>query len=242
MKNKKLISILLFVGNLLWMLSCGKAPADYMFPIDKNQASIIPTTGMVDSFEVLSLGHLPGDSYNSQEGSRAFWCDGVVNSSADNSWYIAYGTSYDGSYCAKIIFHHRGSQGGSTGWKTTLGPVTSRFTNAFSMSNISGDMTCLPRDFSDYQYLSFMIRSQNGTENLKVGLRDIYSPSGSQSAVPIGDIVLSIAAQYWQVVRVPLDKFKGVDLSKLTDVVFVLDQDVSDQSGTVYVDDIQFTR
>lgn len=241
--KQNLILFLSAVTLFLSVLSCGRAPDLLMSPIDQERDGIVLINGMVDTFDPIDLGLPPSGTYdNYLSGPRTFKCDGVINMSSDNSAGIANGQSYDSTSCEKISFHHRGDLGGSTLWSTALGPITSRFTNIIIQSNISGDMTCIPKDVRNFNYLSFMVRGQDGNEEFQIGLRDIYTRSDKQSAVLVGDYLLYVSAQSWQEVKIPLNRFKGIDLSKLTEIVICFDKDVKNETGAVLIDNIQFKK
>ncbi len=92
---------------------------------------------------------------------------------------------------------------------------------------------------ADYKTLTFFVKGSEGPEGytgrMKVELR---SPAGA------GAVVVHGIGTQWKQFQVPLAQFAGLgDPSRLTELVFVLDSSfITDQAGTIYIDDVALAK
>jgi len=87
-------------------------------------------------------------------------------------------------------------------------------------------------DVSKYEFLSFKVKGEVGGEKFEVGLKDT---SGIERKIQIEKFA-KITTQ-WQKVMIPLEEFKGVNLSSLENISFGVNE--THGKGTVYFDDIE---
>jgi hypothetical protein len=91
-------------------------------------------------------------------------------------------------------------------------------------------------DARQFTYLTLKIRGERGDETPNIYLSDCVK------RVPIRAKEIPTLKQDWQKIRLPLARYgeEGVDLSRLDTVSLVFEW--NEQTGTVYVDDIEFER
>lgn len=80
-------------------------------------------------------------------------------------------------------------------------------------------------------YLTFMFKGAQGSESLRVGLKDMKS---GEMKVPLKKYARSF--QNWTMVMIPLEDFPGVDMANLENVSFSFSG-----TGKVYVDNLKFS-
>lgn len=99
----------------------------------------------------------------------------------------------------------------------------------------------VPQNFSDYNYLSFYIRAKSSTENPVTLKVELPSNSGTSSVYITG------VTTGWQLARLPLSSFTGLDKSTIKQVNFVYEftpivLDGGNWAGGVYIDELQFEK
>lgn len=89
-------------------------------------------------------------------------------------------------------------------------------------------------DVSPYRNLSFSVRGDQNGENFHVYLEDFWN---NRAYAEVNDLTTD-----WQTVSLPLDTFvlQGVDITNLLNLEIVFEWE--DRSGTVYLDDVQFSN
>ncbi len=96
-------------------------------------------------------------------------------------------------------------------------------------------------NLSSYNELTFLIRGENGSESFEVGLVDIIDEQ-KESAVYSGSIYRYLPeglSTEWQVVKIPLKHFYGVDLSKIWSLSFLFNKE---SEGTIWIDQIRLSN
>jgi len=110
---------------------------------------------------------------------------------------------------------------------------------AWHASNVWNDIT--PMDVTGYDYISFRLKREFGDEGCYVKIK--YGPKAS----PIETDLLysgnySQDTDEWQLVNIPLSDFTGLDQASVMSIIFLFDNSLPVASGTLYVDDLEFSK
>jgi len=90
-------------------------------------------------------------------------------------------------------------------------------------------------DISAAKGISFWMKGSEGSEKLWLALEDGY---GANKEAEISGLVK--ATTEWQEIRVPMEKFPGLDMNKMGKLSFIFKGEPSVISGKIYLDDISF--
>ena len=147
------------------------------------------------------------------------------------------------------VFLHRYDNHGSNNAKKIIYDVTTQGSLGSCSSNVWDDVT--PLDISNYKYISFHAKRGKSLVGQTYAyascyLKILYGEYGSPDieTPPLDVTGYFIETDEWQLVNVPLADFTGLDKTKVRAVVFYFDNKLplSPKSGTLYVDNLQFSN
>jgi hypothetical protein len=94
-------------------------------------------------------------------------------------------------------------------------------------------------DMQAYEYLSFLVKGNNGGEIFEVGLKDT---SYNETKLLITGYLTDGVTTEWQRVMIPLADFSGVNISSLDNFSLTFTHFINSGSGTIYVDEVRFIK
>ncbi len=106
--------------------------------------------------------------------------------------------------------------------------------------SFSGAYLMVVGDVSKYDSLTFLVKGRRGGEIFEIGLNDFVSHSREDS-VKIGSIHRYLpkgVTKNWQVVKIPLSDFHGVDFTKVISLVFMFNEV---GVGEFWIDELRFS-
>jgi hypothetical protein len=95
-------------------------------------------------------------------------------------------------------------------------------------------------DASEYRFLTFYVRGDNGGEDFEVGLSDrrYDLKENSFSAGAVSNYLPKGVTKSWQKVKIPFFDFTDIDFDKMASTVFVFNRG----NGTVYLSELAFEK
>ncbi|HPN66783.1 MAG TPA: carbohydrate binding domain-containing protein, partial [Candidatus Omnitrophota bacterium] len=90
-------------------------------------------------------------------------------------------------------------------------------------------------DISAAKGVSFWMKGSEGSEKLWLSIEDGY---GAKKEADISGLVSP--STDWQEIKVPMEKFPGLDMNKMGKLSFIFKGEPSVISGKIYLDDISF--
>lgn len=152
--------------------------------------------------------------------------------------------TYDGA-------EYYGASGNSLAIEYTVPSVTTYVGVKINLSVDNGgdDISDIPRDITDYDFLSFYVKSDNTGDPLKIEVENDSSDTDRLKAILYAvDYLDGGITQTWQKVKIPLDGFSNLDsLTNMLSIVFVLEYDYAllsnfRTSGKIYIDNLKFEK
>jgi hypothetical protein len=122
--------------------------------------------------------------------------------------------------------------------------------NVYGNNTFSGYYTDLAgADLSDFTHLTFWVRGASGGEYFKIELKNNASDANRKIArVYVSDFLDGGVTTAWQQVAIPFHNFANIDdWTSMSELTIVLENgqsaiNGSPRSGTIYIDDIIFTK
>jgi len=115
-----------------------------------------------------------------------------------------------------------------------------------SVDNGGDDVSDNPRDISDYEFLSFYVKSDNTGDPLKIEVENDSADTDRLKAILYAtDYLDGGITQTWQKVKIPLDGLCNLDsLTNMLSIVFVMEYDYAVLSnlitdGKIYIDNLK---
>ncbi|MDD5066327.1 MAG: hypothetical protein PHF84_04710 [bacterium] len=210
-----------FILILIIFSQCGETPSPLQNKFDKGEKGNVIPSSLIHSFE---------DNYNPNDLDG--WT-GIGSSNQDSiSNQVTASEFYNGLKSLRMKISHSQELKGYSWLACTLGPDTE--------TDKDGNPAPQKRDVSDYAYIGFYIKVMQDWTRFYVELGDITTPQGQSIKVPV--TVIRKPAK-WQLVKVKLDDFSGIDLERVTKFVISLNEDIETQQNIeFYLDDIGFMK
>lgn len=214
---KKIVIILLMVG----IINCGKTPSILDVKFDNGDKGEILENGIIHSFE----NTLNPDDLNGETGKGTGNNDSITT-------VITASEFYNGLQSLKVTIQHLKEKEGFVYMYFNFGPLVEIDKN--------GDEAPQKRDVSAFNYIAFYINVIQDWTKFYIELGDITTPLGVSIKVPV---TIIRKPERWQLVKVALEKFKGLDLTRVTKFLISMNKDIETQDDVeFYIDDIGFVK
>jgi len=216
MKNGVIIFIMFII-----LANCGEVPSVLDVKFDKGEKGTPLSNGLIHNFENTYNTNLLGGWTGCGAGNN----DSITNVPTTTAFY-------NGVKSLKVIIHHSQENKGYIWMAFNLGDTIE--------IDPQGKPAPQKRDVSNFKYLSFYIMVTQYWTKFYVGLGDITLSEGESIDV---SVTIIKKPQSWQQIKIPLEEFKGIDLTRVTKVIVKMDENIETQENvTFYLDDIAFSN